>query len=75
MWGIDKHKIVSHLKISCKWDSCKSASTQGKTSWLAPADTNSCRSKGAASPEDKAIEHQAVEVSMANMRVNVISFN
>jgi hypothetical protein len=29
---------------------------------------------GASSPKDKATEHQAVEVSMANMRVNLNSF-
>jgi hypothetical protein len=54
--------------------SSRSFSTKGKSSWLAPADTNSCRRIGDLSPKDKATEHQAVEVSMAKMRVNLNSF-
>ena len=51
--------------------SASSSSIQGSNSPLAPADTFWCLSNGVDWPKDKATEHQAVEVSMANNAVNL----
>jgi hypothetical protein len=50
--------------------SFNSSSTQGNNNWLAPDETFCWRFKGAPSFKDNATEHHAVEVSMANIRVN-----